>query len=189
MNKRQRWLLVSFACFVAVTLLFPPFQIVAGGGAKRHLGHAFVLSPPHELASVDASYLLVLWFGVSIVGAALWFLLRSDNSSAFGANENATPTPLAATDRASAIDSRSTGRKTSWLWAITAAVGFFAFAVGFSGGVRTIFSGNGNLQSAIFFGLVVGLILGVIFGGVAYAMSWLVDQMLKRLRSSASKSR
>lgn len=83
MNESQKKIVIGAVIVIVAMLLYPPFLFRGASGATRNLGYGFLFDPPQyatfSSASpgvVDIAMLLVQWFAVAIVAAALWWLAK-----------------------------------------------------------------------------------------------------------------
>ncbi|MBI4190757.1 MAG: hypothetical protein HY525_09490 [Betaproteobacteria bacterium] len=76
MNENQKKVVIGAVIVIVAMLLYPPFLIRGAGGATRNLGYSFLFDIPNGNGSVDIAMLLVQWFAVAIVAAALWWLTK-----------------------------------------------------------------------------------------------------------------
>ena len=76
MNDKQKTLLQVIAVIVVGMLLYPPFNIIGQNGIRVSAGYNWLFAP--DRAVVDVGMLLAQWAGVLVVGALIYFSLKSE---------------------------------------------------------------------------------------------------------------
>ena len=71
MNENQKRLCILLVCVIVGMGIYPPFEL-----AGINWGHDWLFRQP-LLARVDTATLMTEWLGALIVGAILFFLLKS----------------------------------------------------------------------------------------------------------------
>lgn len=69
------------AFIVFIMLLFPPFCMKYGEGVIINGGYSFILAPQDKESVVNEIQLLVQWFGVLILTAMVFLVVKSSDKS------------------------------------------------------------------------------------------------------------
>lgn len=72
MSKAQKNVLICIAIIIVLMLLFPPFTY-----RQMNQGYSFIFNPPYYgQANINIGQLIIQWFGVLIVGAIAWLIVK-----------------------------------------------------------------------------------------------------------------
>jgi curved DNA-binding protein CbpA len=83
MNEIQKKIVIGAIGVIVAMLFYPPFSFHGPNGFVRNIGYGFLFDPPSYYGgtywvpgTVDIPMLLVQWFAVAVVAAALWWLTK-----------------------------------------------------------------------------------------------------------------
>ncbi|MBU4288784.1 MAG: hypothetical protein KKI12_11525 [Proteobacteria bacterium] len=170
MNSKQKPILLAFVIVSVGMMLYPPFHIVIKG-TEMNMGYGFLFDPPQRGylgASVNVAVLLAQWVVAILVGAAGWFLTKSDENSVSIEPRERNPENKSFVESASFLFLRLFRGIVGFIfgWQV---IGLFPVATWVSNPSAI----TGNMVAMVVLKVVIMVIAGAIFFGVRKYIHWL----------------